>query len=342
MSGAVSREIERVAIVGVSTHWGQELAEVLSRNERIGSITGIDTRVPERLPDGVEFIEADIRNPVITRLLPDIAPDVVVHCGIIWYPDEGRPSRALHDINVIGTLNLLAACEKVENLSAVVVRGSAAIYGTAPARPVFFTEEMARDLPLVTRFQRDIGELEGYFENFSRRRPEVTCCMLRFQAEVGPDLDSPLVRYLSLPVVPVQLGFDPLLQLLHPVDATGALAAAVMNPVDGPVNVSPDGSISLSRLLRLAGKVSLPLPPVVSGAMFKRLGGLLDGADMYRDGELLMRFGRGCDNTRIRKEVGYRFAFNTEGTARDFASGRPGPTMFVLPPRPGAGVRVVP
>jgi UDP-glucose 4-epimerase len=342
VSGAVSREIERVAIVGVSTHWGRELAEVLAHDERIGSIIGIDTRPPESLPEGVEFIEADIRNPVITRLLPDLAPDVVVHCGIIWYPEEGRPSRALHDINVIGTLNLLAACEKVENLSAVVVRGSAAIYGTAPARPVFFTEEMARDLPLVTRFQRDIGELEGYFENFTRRRPGVTCCMLRFQAEVGPDLDSPLVRYLSLPVVPVQLGFDPLLQILHPVDATGALAAAVVNPVDGPVNVAPDGSISLSRLLRLAGKIAIPLPPIVSGALFKRLGGLLDGADMYRDGELLMRFGRGCDNTRIRKEVGYRFAFNTEGAARDFASGRPGPARFVHPPRPGAGVRVVP
>lgn len=346
MPGAVpevfSAGIGRVAIIGVSTHWGRELAEVLALDPRVDSIVGIDSRPPESLPGGVEFVEADIRNPVITRLLPDLAPDVVVHCGILWYPEEGKPSRALHDINVIGTLNLLAACERVTGLSAVIVRGSAAIYGTAPARPVFFTEEMARELPLVTRFQRDIGELEGYFENFSRRRPEVTCCMLRFQAEVGPGLDSPLVRYLSLPVVPVQLGYDPLLQLLHPVDATGALAAAISNPVDGAVNVAPDGSISLSRLLRLAGKASLPLPPIVSGAVFRRLGGLLDGADMYRDGQLLMRFGRGCDNSRIRKEIGYRFAFNSEGTARDFASGRPNPAMFLGAPGPGAGVRVVP
>ena len=57
--------------------------------------------------------------------------------------------------------------------------------------------------------QRDIGELEGYFENFARRHPQLTCCMLRYQPEIGPDSRSPFARYLSLPAVPTQLGFDP-------------------------------------------------------------------------------------------------------------------------------------
>ena len=77
--------------------------------------------------------------------------------------------------------------------------------------------------------------------------------MLRFQPEIGPGLDQPLARYLSLPVVPTQLGFDPRLQFVHADDATGALAAAVRNPVRGPVNVAPDGTISLTQILRLAG-----------------------------------------------------------------------------------------
>ncbi len=76
--------------------------------------------------------------------------------------------------------------------------------------------------------------------------------MLRFQPEVGAGLDSPLVRYLSLPVVPVQLGFDPRLQLLHADDATGALEAAVAEPGPRCRSTSrPSGSISLSRALRL-------------------------------------------------------------------------------------------
>ena len=326
----------RVLVAGVTTHWGRALAETLSADPRF-EVLGLDSEAPAEGLPGVGFIEADLRNPSVTRVIPELEPDLVVHCGILWHPEHGEPSRTLHDINVIGTLNLLAGCERVPGLRALVVRGSSAIYGTAPCRPMFFTEEMAGAASLETRFQRDIGELEGYVEGFARRRPEVTSCLLRFQPEVGPGLDTPLVRYLSLPVVPVQLGFDPLLQLLHPADATGALVRAVENPVPGPVNVAPDGSISLSRLLRLTGRIPLPLPPVLSDFAAGRLGGLLHAADMHRDARLLLRFGRGCDNLRLKRDLGYRLAFDSEGTARDLARrehGRPVPVATVT-----AGVR---
>ena len=91
----------------------------------------------------------------------------------------------LHDINVIGSLQLLAACEKTETLRTLVVRGSTAIYGAEPNAPRFMTEAMARRFPLRTTFQRDIGELENYFETFARRYPDVTVTMLRFQPTLG-------------------------------------------------------------------------------------------------------------------------------------------------------------
>jgi UDP-glucose 4-epimerase len=331
----------RVAIVGVSTHWGSELARTLSRDPGVEAIVGIDTEPPDSDLGEVEFIEADIRNPVISKVLPALKPDVVVHCGIILYPEEGRPSRALHDINVIGTLQLLAACEKVDGLEAIVMRGSAAIYGSAPGAPAFFTEDMARQFPLVTRFQRDVGELEGYFENFARRHPAVTCCMLRFQPEVGPGLDNPFIRYLSLPVVPTHLGFDPRLQLLHSIDANGALARATLNPVRGPVNVAPDGAISLSRLLRLSGKFSVGFPPIVESVAMRRVGSLLGTGAMQEDGRLLMRYGRGCDNRRLREEIGYEPAFDSEGAARDFAAKQHGMSALFRSPHPGSPVRTL-
>jgi UDP-glucose 4-epimerase len=331
----------RVVIVGVSTHWGSELARTLARDPGVTEIIGIDTVRPKVDLGATEFVEADIRNPVISKILPALKPDVVVHCGIVLYPDEERPSRALHDINVIGTLQLLAACERVEGLRALVVRGSAAIYGSAPGAPAFFTEDMARRLPLITRFQRDVGELEGYFDNFARRHPQITCCMLRFQTEVGPGLDNPFIRYLTLPVVPTQLGFDPRLQLLHSVDATGALAAATVNPVRGPVNVAPDGAISLSRLLKLSGRMTVGMPTIVAGALFRRVGSMLGSGGMSEDGLLLLRYGRGCDNRRLREEVGYELAFDSEGTARDFAAKRHGMSVLFPSPHPGSPVRTL-
>ena len=109
-------------------------------------------------------------------------------------------TRTMHDINVIGTLQLLAACERSPTIRAIVIRGSAGIYGSEPHAPQFFSEEMARLFPLRTRFQRDVGEIENYFETYARRHPGVVCTMLRYQPAIGPALDTQVTRYLSLPV----------------------------------------------------------------------------------------------------------------------------------------------
>jgi UDP-glucose 4-epimerase len=216
----------RILIAGIANAWGTALAQQLERRDDVEAVIGIDTRPPPVHLERTEILEADLRSPVLARLVPSVEADTLVHTGVLWYPEPGKPARALHDINVIGTLQLLAACERSPTIERVVVRGSAAIYGCEPAGPSFFTEEMARRFPLRTRFQRDIGELEGYFENFARRHGQLTCCMLRYQPEIGPDLQTPLARYLSLPAVPTQLGFDPRLQLVHSDDAAGALLTA--------------------------------------------------------------------------------------------------------------------
>src|SRR5204863_3809052 len=110
----------------------------------------------------------DIRNPLLSKLLPETAVDTVVHCDVLLAPEPGKGPKQLHDINVIGSLQLLAACEKALEVETIVVRGSSAIYGAEPNAPQFFTEDMARRFPLRTRFQRDVGELESYFESHTR------------------------------------------------------------------------------------------------------------------------------------------------------------------------------
>jgi UDP-glucose 4-epimerase len=309
--------LRRVVITGVASRWGAHVARRLERHSGIEYLAGIDTVPPPDDLERTDFIEADLRSPLLSRLLPGTEADTVVHCGILWYPEPGKPAKALHEINVIGTLQLLAACERTSTLERVIVRGSAAIYGCEGSAPAFFTEDLARRMPLRTRFQRDISELEDYFDNFARRRAELVCCMLRFQPEIGPDLDSPLVRYLTLPVVPTQLGFDPRLQLLHADDAVGAIEAAVRNPVRGPVNVGPSGAISLSRLLRLAGRPTVPIPHPLFAPALERLGRQLGAGGLYDDAVRLLRFGRGVDNRRLREDVGYEPRFDAEGAVRD-------------------------
>jgi UDP-glucose 4-epimerase len=316
----------RILITGISSYLGTELARRLEADPEVEYVAGLDTRAPRVQLERTDFIEADIRSPTLLKLLPPTGVDTVVHNQIVRQPGPGLSPRAMHDINVIGSLQLLAACEKTPSIRAIVIRGSAGIYGAEPAAPQFFTEEMSRLYPLRTRFQRDVGEIENYFETYSRRHPTVTCTMLRYQTTIGPTVNTQVTRYLSLPVVPTYLGFDPRLQFVHERDALDAFVAGVKRPVRGAVNVAAPGTVGLTRMIRLAGKASLPLlapafGPTVQG--LQRFGLFAMSPDFRR----LLRYGRGVDITRLEQEVGFRPAFSMDEAIADYVATQQGRRM---------------
>jgi UDP-glucose 4-epimerase len=293
----------RVLITGVGSHVGGLLARRLECDPAVEHVAGLDTRRPNVKLERTQLIEADIRDPEISRLIPPTGADTLVHEQIVRQPGPGMSSRTMHDVNVIGTLQLLAACERTPTLRTIVVRGSAGVYGAEPHAPQFFREEMATLFPLRTRFQRDVAEIENYFDTYARRHTGVTCTMLRYQPAIGRGLRTQITRYLSQPVCPTFMGFDPRIQLTDIDDALDALEAAVRNPVHGAVNVACPGTIGLARMIRLAGKRALPIAAPLFGAVTstgRRLG--LD--TQSDDFERLLHYGRGVDIRRLTDEVG--------------------------------------
>jgi UDP-glucose 4-epimerase len=309
----------RILITGIASHLGTELARRLEADPEVEYVAGLDTRKPRAQLEKTDFIEADIRNPVIAKLIAPTRVDTIVHNQIVRRPaSEGYSPRKAHDVNVIGSLQLLAACEKADTVRAIVIRGSAGIYGAEPAAPQFFTEDMSRLYPLRTRFQRDVGEIENLFETYRRRHPHVTCTMLRYQPSIGPSHDTQVTRYLSMPLVPTYLGFDPRVQFVHERDAIDAFVAAVKNPVRGAVNVAAPGTIGLTRAIRMAGKLSLPIAgplfPTVTEAG-KRLG-LVDFSPDFRR---LLRYGRAVDTERLVEEIGFEPRYDAAEAVADYA-----------------------
>ena len=311
----------RVLITGVATYLGTALARRLEEDPDFELVAGLDTRRPRGGLERTTFIEADIRDPDLLKVLPRVEADAIVHNQIVRQPRPGMSPQAAHDINVLGTLQLLAACDRSRSIRTIVIRGSAGIYGSEPEAPGFFTEDMARLYPLRTRFQRDVSEIENYFDNYARRHPAVTCTMLRYQPAIGPSLDTQITRYLSMPVVPTYMGFDPRIQLIDQDDAVGALVAAVKRPVSGAVNVAGPGTIGLTRMVRLAGRVALPIAPPLFGtalAAGKRLG-LAAFSDDFRR---LLRYGRAVDTTRLVEEVRYEPRLSTPQAVEAYVRGR--------------------
>jgi UDP-glucose 4-epimerase len=313
----------RVLITGAGSHLGTLLAARLENDPEFEHVAGLDTRRPRRRLGQTEWIGVDIRDPQLSRIIPRLGVDTLVHNQIVRQPGPGMSARAMHDINVIGSLQLLAACEKARTLRTIVVRGSAGIYGAEPHAPQFFGEEMTRLFPLRTRFQRDVAEIENYFATFTRRHEGVTCTMLRYQPAIGPTVDTQITRYLSQAVCPTYLGFDPRLQLVHEEDALEALLAAVRNPVRGAVNVAGEGTIGLGRVIRLAGRPALPL----AGPLFSPLTGAGRRIGLARfsdDFRRLLRYGRGVDTTRLLEEVGFHPRHSQPAAVKAWARARRG------------------
>ena len=311
----------RVLITGVGSFLGSSLAQRLEEDPTFEYVAGLDTRRPSEELRRTELIDADIRDPEIATLIPRTRVDTVVHNQIVRRSGPGMPDRTMHDVNVIGSLQLLTACEKTPELRNIVVRGSAGIYGAEPNAPQFLDEGMARVFPLRTRFQRDVGEIEDLFAAYSGRHPGVVCTMLRYQPAIGTELDTQVTRYLSLPVAPTYLGFDPRLQLVHGDDALEALVAAVRRPVRGAVNVASPGTIGLTRMLRVAGRRSLPVAAPLFGPVREtmRRAGL---PELSPDFIRLLRYGRAVDTTRLARDVGFPPAFTTVGAVEDYVARR--------------------
>ncbi|HET9861570.1 MAG TPA: NAD-dependent epimerase/dehydratase family protein [Nocardioidaceae bacterium] len=306
-----------VLVTGVSRDLGGRFARLVADDPSVSRVIGVDV-VPPRVDMGdVRFIRADIRNPVITKVIAGEDVDTVVHMSVIATPGTAGGRTSMKELNVIGTMQLLAACQKAPSLKHLVVKSSTTVYGASSRDPAMFTEDMAPKRMPKSGFAKDAVEVEGYVRGFARRRPDVTVTMLRAANTVGPEVTSPMTSYFRLPVIPTVLGFDARLQFLHETDLLEALRHATTAGVHGSFNVAGDGVLMLSQAVRRLGRPNLPLPAFAVSSV----GGFIRQArvaDFSPEQMEFLTYGRGVDTTRMREVLGFEPEYTTAEAFEDF------------------------
>jgi len=286
-----------VVVTGVSRYLAAHVAARLAADPAVGRVIGMDAADPPAeyapLLEQVELIGADLRTagPAIAEL----GAEVVAHLAVLTAPDSRSGGRAaMKEQNVIGTMQLLAACQQAPRLRKLVVRSSTAAYGASFRDPAVFTEETEpRQVPRGG-FARDILDIEGYVRGFRRRRPDVSATVLRLAPLIGSQADTTLTRYFAMPVVPTVLGRDPRLQFVHVDDALEVLHRSIVEDHPGTFNVAGAGVLTLSQAIRRAGRIPLPVvEPGLSAvaSLAKSIG---------RRG-----FGRVVDTSALTREYGF-------------------------------------
>ena len=260
------RKQSLVVITGVGGRLGQLLARRLHRQEGV-QVAGIDRRAFPRKPADVEHLRIDLRRKGAEELFRTRQVDVIFHLGVMH--DPRKDTREHHTWNIRGTQQILEFAHRY-NVPKVVILSTGDVYGPAGDNPSFITE----DAPLLgaQRFAalRDLIAVDMTAQSWFWKHPEIETVVLR-PAHILGATHNAVSNYLRLPRVPVLMGFDPMLQVLHEEDAVAAVLAAATPGVRGVFNIVGPDALPLRKLIEVAGKETLELPHVLLPAVVNRL-----------------------------------------------------------------------
>src|SRR5574338_1485396 len=128
----------RVLVTGLSTYWGGRLAQALEADPDVDVIIGLDTRQPRVKLERTEYVRSDENYAVLSRIVRATGIDTIAHTFLVVDSTQ-MSSRTMHEINVIGTINLLAAASAAgSTVRTVAVKSSAYVYGSSAQDPYWF------------------------------------------------------------------------------------------------------------------------------------------------------------------------------------------------------------
>jgi UDP-glucose 4-epimerase len=310
----------RVLVTGLGTFWGGRVAQRLEADPGIDVIVGLDREDPTVRLERTEFVRADESYSILSRIVRAAQIDTIVHTFLV-VDSTMMSNRTLHEINVIGTMNLLAAAGAAgSTVRTVIVKSSTLVYGSTASDPVLFREETPRSSSPRTRVERSLLEVEGYLRDFAEDNPHVAVSLL-------PLLQRPRPR--------------------HP-DAAGGCARAAArprhrrlrppHPVRGrerrdplhPLRAAPPGPRRVQRRRRRAppverggGDLRQPAVRLPAALLHRRRRRPAPAAPPDRPAARGARpapLRRGVDNRRL-KHAGFRYDFTSAGAVERYWQG---------------------
>ncbi len=187
--------------------------------------------------------------------------DAVIHIGRIFAHENTRQQR--YNANVLGCKRLLDLCRKYK-VGQVIIHSTYYVYGASAYNPALIDEDAPLKASEVTQDLVDSVELESLANIYLWKHPELNITILRPCNVLGPGVRNTMSILLSRGLVPVLIGFSPLMQFLHVDDMTDAMIAAFEQNKPGIYNVAPDDYVPYQEAVTQCGCRKLPvlsIPP---------------------------------------------------------------------------------
>ena len=309
-----------VAVTGASSFLGANLIGLLEEDPRIRRIVAIDIKPPGTSQRKTRFYEVDFTAAAAEARLAEILDaervDTLAHFAFRSSPTHATAHA--HEVESVGTRHVLVAARHAA-LRKVVMWSQTLLYGAQPSNPNYLTERHPLRAPTSEPYFADKIEAEAEVARFAEKNPHAVVTVLRTAPILGPTVHNFVTRYLARRVVPVAMGFDPLVQFLHEVDAIAAFKLVVDRDHPGIYNIVGDGVLPLSTVIKLAGRLALPVPHPLA----QSVGAALWLAQIVEAPPLFLHYLRFlcvADGAQARETLGFRPAYTTREAVLDFTS----------------------
>lgn len=255
-----SRGLRKIVVTGIGGRLGRLVAK---RLHRLGTheVVGIDRRRMGDLPKDIQHLQVDLRSKRAREVFRHGDVEALVHVGLMHNPRASQSEH--HAWNILGTARLFEYCLEYR-VPKVVVLSSADVYGARAENQQFLAENApllgAVDFPQI----RDLIEVDMQATSFFwRAGAQQTETVVLRPVHILGSVRNAASNYLRLSRIPVLMGFDPMVQVIHELDVVEAIVEALQPGTYGVFNITGPGEVPLSVLLRETGKPVIPVPATV-------------------------------------------------------------------------------
>lgn len=309
-----------VALTGAAAFLGRNLIGILEEDPRIERIIALDIKTPETGGQKTRVIPIDLTAPSSEERIADVLAaervDTLLHLAFLSAPTHA--TAWAHELEAIGTLHLLNAARQV-SLRKLILWSQTILYGAHPTNPNFLTEKHPLRADPEERYFADKMAAEREVNAFGAKAKGTIVTILRTAAVLGPTVHNYVTRFLTQRPAMTLLGFDPLWQFIHEVDAIAAFKLAIDRDFPGTFNIVGDGVLPLSTVLKLAGRTSVPILHTAAGPLVGALWAV-QGAPAPPSFLRYLRYICVADGAKAAQVMGFRPMYSTREALLDYMS----------------------
>jgi UDP-glucose 4-epimerase len=248
-----------IALTG-SGYKGRALLKWLEHDPRFPRVIYLNHKRPDITLKKAKFYRIDLTETLadaqIAEILKKENVDTLVHTAMPVTPPHDM-ARA-HELISVGSMYICNAASEAK-VRKLILSSTADIYGAFPNNPNYLSEDHPPRAGANSSFLADKIDAENAFLKFAKRQPDRVVTILRYATILGPTIESFKTQYLSRPIVPTVLGYDPMVQVIHEEDLLQAFKIVITEDHPGIFNIASRGVLPLSKVIKLMGKVNFPM-----------------------------------------------------------------------------------